>query len=174
MELVLPSQKFKNSFLEAAEEFQNDSLKINISSSIEKVRSNSDFNIYIETKLNRSKGLNLPEGYVPATDFWLIDNGEYIGSVSIRHRLSKGLLEIGGHIGYTIRPSKRKMGYGTNILRLALIEAKKLGIDKALVTCDKTNIGSSRIIEKNNGILENEVVQSNDKPSKLRYWITIK
>ena len=99
-----------------------------------------------------------------------IDKGEYVGFVSIRHKLNKHLRQIGGHIGYQIRPSKRKQGYGTLILKLALQKAKKLGIKKALITCDDDNIGSWKIIESNAGILQNKV-KHQDK-LKRRYWIT--
>jgi predicted acetyltransferase len=117
--------------------------------------------------------LDLPKGWVPATQFWLIDKNEYIGNVIIRHQLNDTLMHIGGHIGYSIRPTKRKMGYGTSILKLSLSEARKLGIDKALVTCDETNLGSKKIIEKNGGILENIEEGIKGKPRKLRYWIAI-
>ena len=66
------------------------------------------------------------------------------------------------------------MGYGKMILKLALAEAKKLGILKALVTFDDTNTGSCKIIEANGGILEDKVENGKDNPLKRRYWITIK
>jgi predicted acetyltransferase len=80
-------------------------------------------------------------------------------------------MRIGGHIGYEIRPTQRKRGYGKLILRLALQEARALGIDRALLTCDCTNAASRRIIEANGGMLEDELQQGDGKPSKLRFWI---
>lgn len=108
---------------------------------------------------------------MPASTRWLVDDGEFIGRVSVRHQLTEKLLQEGGHIGYGIRPSKRKMGYGTKILELALPLAKSLVIDKALLTCNDENLGSQKIIEKNGGVLENKV----QLPTKLerRYWISL-
>lgn len=61
------------------------------------------------------EGRNLPKGFAPESVFWLIDDEEFIGRASIRHELTPHLREIGGHIGYEIRPSKRRQGYGTMI-----------------------------------------------------------
>lgn len=72
---------------------------------------------------------------------------------SVRHYLNDNLKVYGGHIGYSVVPDERKNGYGTIILSLLLEEAKKLGINEVLVICDKNNIGSIKVIEKNNGII---------------------
>jgi predicted acetyltransferase len=58
------------------------------------------------------------------------------------------------------------------MIRLALVECKRLGIDKVLITCDKDNIGSAKSIRKNGGILENEFVTS-DGDIVQRYWIVL-
>jgi len=119
--------------------------------------------------LAQEKGLGLPTGWVPETSLWLIDEGEFVGSVSIRHRLTEKLLQEGGYIGYSIRPSKRKMGYGTKALELAIPVARQLGIEKILVTCNDENLASRKIIEKNGGVLED--VREVSGVIKRRYWI---
>lgn len=88
---------------------------------------------------------------------------------NIRHRLTDGLLRTGGNIGFGIRPSERNRGYATTLLKLALAEAGKLGLERVLLTCDKTNIGSASTILKNGGILfrESEV----DGRLELGFWI---
>jgi predicted acetyltransferase len=80
---------------------------------------------------------------------------------------------MGGHIGYEIRPVKRRQGYGTEILRLGLEKARELGLRKVLVTSDEDNIGSRKIIEHNGGIFENAIEIEGDPVQKLRYWIDI-
>lgn len=134
---------------------------------------NNNFQSYVTHLTDESKGEHLPRGYVTATTYWLVANEKVLGRVNIRHRLTELLLREGGHIGYDIRPSKRNQGYGKKILALALSKAKVLGITKALVTCDETNLASKRVIEANGGVLENSVSMGSSKPRKLRYWITL-
>lgn len=131
------------------------------------------FDDYVERIKGFSKGVRMQAGYVPESTYWLVEGDEYIGRVSIRHELNDKLFKIGGHIGYDIRPSKRLRGYGTEILRLGLEKAKELGIKKVLITCDKDNIASKKIIESNGGVFENEYETGDGEPNKLRYWIDI-
>ena len=115
------------------------------------------------------------EDRVPDSVFFLLDEDRdrLLGAVNIRHYLNDSLLKEGGHIGDGIRPSERRKGYATEMIRLALLECKKLGIDKVLMTCDQDNIGSVRSIVKNGGILENEFVNAEGHVEQ-RYWISIK
>lgn len=106
-----------------------------------------------------------PEGFVPATWYGHVDGGAYLGRIQIRHRLTPSLLELGGHIGYGVRPSARRKGYATAMLRDVLPYARGLGLDRVLVTCDVTNTGSRKVIEANAGEFEDE------RGGKLRYWI---
>jgi len=105
-----------------------------------------------------------PSGHVPSTTLWWTDGAEYLGRLSIRHRLTERLLEIGGHIGYEVRPTARRRGHATAMLAAALPTARSLGIDPALITCDTDNIGSRKVIEANGGVLEDE------RNGKLRFW----
>lgn len=57
------------------------------------------------------------------------------------------------------------------MLRLALIEAKKLGLEKVLVTCYDDNIASAKVIENNGGVFERFAVR--DEKKYRRYWITL-
>lgn len=131
----------------------------------------TDIDTYIQQSEDFAHGVNLPEGWVPCTTLWLIDNGEFVGHVNIRHDLSEHLRKEGGHIGYAVRPSARNRGYGSKILELALAKARQIGIKKALVTCDETNTASRKIIEKNNGKLEDRWTK--DGVVKLRFWIEL-
>ncbi|GAA5190025.1 GNAT family N-acetyltransferase [Rugosimonospora acidiphila] len=106
-----------------------------------------------------------PPGHVPSTTLWWVDGEEYLGRIAIRHRLTPGLLEVGGHIGYDVRPSARRRGHATAMLRAALPVARTLGIDSALVTCDVDNVASRKVIEHNGGVLEDQ------RGVKLRFWV---
>ncbi len=174
MELVLPTTTYKDSYIEAVREFQADKTYPLMERSYHETRIaelDADFENYVEKERSKARGENLPDGWVPATTYWLVDKGEYIGKVNIRHRLTENLEKIGGHIGYDIRPSKRGRGYGSEILRLAFPKARELGITRALLTCDATNTASRKIIEKNGGILENRVPNPETGVDKLRFWI---
>ena len=114
------------------------------------------------------------EDKVPDSVFFLLDGDRdrLLGAVNIRHYLNDALLKEGGHIGDGIRPSERRKGYATELVRLALEECRKLGIQRVLMTCDKDNVGSARSIIKNGGVLENEFINS-DGEIEQRYWIDL-
>jgi predicted acetyltransferase len=177
MKLVVPSSDYKESFIQAARECQNEiEEKATVNSYLYTLPVDTlqnDFKSYLKKIEGESFGKGLPEGFVPQTTYWLVDHGEFIGRVSIRHILTEHLLKEGGHLGYDIRPSKRKLGYGKRILTLALPKAKALGITKVLVTCDETNLASKRIIEFNGGAFENSISLDEGKPKKLRYWFDL-
>ena len=115
-----------------------------------------------------------PDGWVPDSVFFLLDTDRdrLIGAAHIRHCLNDSLRVTGGHIGDGIRPTERRKGYGTELVRLALLECKKLGIDRVLMTCDRDNIASAKTIVRNGGVPENEVVNEEGKMEQ-RYWISL-
>ena len=117
MEIVLPSAQHKRSFIDAVMEYQreggsDDRSKRYGDLSVSELE--ADFDAYVEIEKSHALGENLPAGYVPETTYWLVDASESIGRVSIRHRLTAHLREIGGLIGYDIRPSKRNVAMGPN------------------------------------------------------------
>ena len=113
-------------------------------------------------------------GLVPDSVFFCLDldRNIFVGAVNIRHYLNDYLLQYGGHIGDGIRPSQRRKGYATAMIRLALEECRKLGIERVLMTCDKDNIGSAKSIRNNGGVLENELMDE-DGVWEQRYWIDL-
>jgi len=167
--LAEPSVIYRNSFIQSVREFQDEGRQLQF----DLKRITSDFDTFVQESLYQKDRARLKPGRVPASEFWLIDGDEFVGRLSLRHELNENLLKIGGHIGYEIRPSKRRQGYGTEILRLGLEKAKELGLRRVLVTCDEDNIGSKKIIEHNGGVLENAIDIEGDPVKKLRYWIDI-
>ena len=131
---------------------------------------NHDFEHYLADLEQKE----LTESWVPDSVFFLLDEERDIllGAVNIRHQLNETLLLGGGHIGDGIRPSERRKGYGTAIVGLALEECRKLGIDKVLMVCSKSNTASAKTIIRNGGVLENEFVNENGEVEQ-RYWITL-
>lgn len=100
-------------------------------------------------------GLGISENFVPYIQYVSFDQtGQAIGFLNLRLRLNEKLLQKGGHIGYSIRPSQRQKGYAKEQLRLGVQEAFSKNISKVLVTCDETNIASKRTILACGGVLE--------------------
>lgn len=125
-----------------------------------------DFDYYMN-RLCREKEVN---GIVPETTFFCLDLDRdiFVGAVTVRHYLTERLMTA-GLIGDGIRPGERRKGYGSAMIGLALLEARKLGINKVLMCCDKRNIASAKSIMNNGGVLENEVEVNGIV--KQRYWI---
>jgi predicted acetyltransferase/8-oxo-dGTP pyrophosphatase MutT (NUDIX family) len=169
--LAHPSAEYRDSFLEAMHEFQGEGRFLER----DLTKMANDFEGYVIGLLRMKDRATQRQDLVPETRLWLVEGGEFIGVTGIRHELNENLLAWGGHIGYAVRPSKRRRGYGKLILQLALEKSKEIGISRVLVTCSPENVASRKIIESNGGILENEAeVEIDGKlDKKLRYWIDV-
>ena len=124
---------------------------------------------YLATLERMKLSQRLSPTQVPETFLAAFVDDDLVGRVSIRHALSEQLLRVGGHIGYAVRPQFRRRGFATAILRQSLVVAGEMGVERALVTCDDSNVGSIATIERRGGVLnrsEKALVQR-----KLHYWI---
>jgi predicted acetyltransferase len=168
--LIRPTVELKDRYINFYEEWKESGEKM-VPWVIAKEPTN--FQEMLQSMIDTEKGENLPEGWVPDSTFWLVDdNKTVLGAVNIRHQLTDDLFNRGGHIGYGIRPSERKKGYATKLLALSLEKAKKLGIQKALVVCDAWNIASEKVIINNGGIRDNDYVEEDGNIIR-RYWIEV-
>lgn len=120
---------------------------------------------------NSREGIGLAEGWVPSTMFYGFVDGQIVGRVSVRHRLTPTLLRRGGHMGYSVAPRFRGQGFASEMVRQSLPYLRQLGIKKALVTCADDNIGSRKIIERLGGQLENEIRDDEEDEMIRRYWV---
>lgn len=167
----MPDIKYKDSFLEALAEFHAAGRPIPILN-LDRESIKNDFPDYVQKLIDQSKGKRLPQGWIPHTTYWIIDNDEFIGVINLRHRLTPSLEKFGGHIGYAIRPTKREKGYGAKALKMLLPIAFNMGIKKILITCDIDNIVSIKIIESNGGVLQDEIQKEGEEVPTHRYWIS--
>lgn len=169
--LVRPAEDYKDSFLEALREYHEQGQLKHLK--IEALREN--FDSYLE-QVNADRGS--PHSFyqdwvepVPETLLWLVKDGDYLGSVSIRHRLNWHLEKWGGHISFIIRPSMRGKGFGKKILLKAIPVANYLGIERALLTLDPYNKAAIRVVESLGAEMEEELPATDQFPARRRYWL---
>ena len=110
-----------------------------------------------------------PTNLCPGYEYFLIreSDNKLIGMINLRWNLNEWMLQNGGHIGYGIRPTERRKGYATKMLKYALLECKKLGLENVILGCYKDNIGSSKTIVSNSGILIKQEENKNYYKIKL-------
>lgn len=131
--------------------------------------SSSNYQEWIHKEKRIHLGIHDDRNLVPGTTFLYMIDDEVIGIINIRHCLNEYLLNIGGHIGYSIHPNYRNKGYATIMLKEALKFCREWEITPVLVTCDKDNIASRKTIEKCGGVFENEYIDKDE--TILRFWI---
>lgn len=128
---------------------------------------------YVGRLARMAAGIDLEPGRVAMSTYWLIEDGTMIGISRLRHELTPTLRAHGGHVGFIVRPSRRRQGYGTRLLAVTLEKGKARGMDRVLITCDSDNMGSWKIIEKNGGVLEDEGVSPESGKVIRRYWVEL-
>lgn len=169
LRLVKTSVEQKEQILEFLQEWYEREERI-VPTSVD--RDTSDFEAYVQGLREKESRENVQNGWVPSTTYWLTDGEALLGAANIRHELNDSLLNIGGHIGYGVKPSARGRGYATEQLRLALEKAKALGIERALITCDRENVASRQVILNNGGVADTPYVGDGGTVTD-RFWIDL-
>lgn len=168
---IRPTKEYEKQAYDYIQEFKKSNSPINGVGGLDCYLDNYDE--WLE-KLEIERKMQPTPDRVPAGTFMLIrkSDNKLLGIVNIRMSLNDKLLQHSGHIGYGIRPSERKKGYASYQLYCALKFCDENGIDRALLTCDKNNIGSAKTIQNCYGVLENEIQEENRITQ--RYWINVK
>lgn len=140
LKLVFPTEEYKEQIEEYLKEhFEAGEYELAGDGGLDRIKNFDDWLVKIKKDLLEE---TIQENRIPATLFLGVrkSDNKVIGTVQIRHRLNESLLKNGGHIGDGVRPSERRKGYATEMIRLALEECKKIGIDRVLMVCYKDNI----------------------------------
>lgn len=169
--LAKPDIIYKDSFIEAVKEFHKEKRYL----FLDPVALNDDFEGFVGELNNRKRHLHKPfpdwAEPVPETVIWFVKEHNFIGSVSIRHRLNWHLEKWGGHMNFLIRPSMRGKGFGKKLLQKAMPCAAHLGIEKALVTISPDNTAAIRVVEFCGGEFQDETPKTDKFPARKRYWL---
>lgn len=127
--LVKPDQDWKEAYLSFYEEWkQSQEHMVPWVISVEPY----DFEGMLTFLSNQENGMNLSEGWVKSSTYWLVNaNEQVVGAVNIRHVLNEHLMNAGGHIGYGIRPSARENRYAVTMLTWRWKKQKSWGFPES-------------------------------------------
>lgn len=166
--LVKPDRIYREQIEDYRAEFINNGEPMNGSAFLEYTQSLDDWFCLIE---KNSDPETVKERLVPTSTLLAISGDRMVGTVDIRHELNDYMLRRIGHIGYVVRKTERRKGYGRKMLALALDKCRILGLERILLVCNKKNRASAKIIMANGGNLENEIAE----PDGIfqRYWIAL-
>ena len=154
--LVIPTIKYKRKAIKYIKEHNKYNSRINGSGLLYEYI--NDYEKWLE-KLEYERNIVADNVFVPNETYFLVreNDDKIIGMVNIRHYLNKQLREIGGHIGYSIRPTERRKGYAKIQLYLALLECQRRGIKNVVLSCEKDNIASSKSMLALGAVFDKEI-----------------
>jgi len=158
MKFVFPALTYKEKAIEYINEFYEYDSEINGSGSLDRFLKESTYEKWLDKLVGAIDIANLQEAKVPSLTYLYVreKDDRIIGMINIRLALNDFLLKEGGHIGYSVRPTERRNGYGTDMLTEGLKVCNKIGIQEVLVSCDKKNLASAGVIKNCGGLLKEE------------------
>lgn len=170
LRLVVPDISRKDEALSYIQEFLDYGSEINGVGSLDRYM--NDYEGWLE-KLEVDRTMEPNENRVPADTYFLVRESDdrIIGMINIRHCLNENLRLIGGHIGYSVRPTERRKGYNKVNLYLELLRCQELGIDEVLMDCDADNLGSARTMQALGGRLVREWYEPNIYKTVLQDYV---
>ena len=157
MKFVFPDVNYKEKAIDFINEFYEYSSEISGSGSLMRYLSESSYEEWLKKVLSDIDIANIPAERVPElTYFYVDDTDKIVGIINIRLQLNHFLRTEGGHIGYSVRPTERGKHYATDMLSKALKFCKRIGLNEVIITCDKSNPASAKVITSNGGVLDAE------------------
>lgn len=173
MKFVFPNENYKKQAIDFINEFYEYNSEINGSGALDGYLTDSTYEKWIEKVMADIDIANIEKGRVPAYTYFYVNEADnnIVGMINIRLALNDFLRTEGGHIGYCIRPTERKKHYATDMLKEAIAFCGTIGLNNIIISCDKTNQASSKVIENCGGVLDAEFYSDTFKEVILRYII---
>ena len=151
--LVRPTIELKEQALEYRNEhFINGENIINGSELLDQTENYEEWLAAVIANTNRE---TVNENWVVTDTFFAIrkSDNKIIGIIDLRHTLNDFLKDF-GNCGYSVRPSERRKGYATEMLRQIIGIAKKAGLSELHLSVERSNKVSISVIQSNGGIYE--------------------
>ena len=173
MKLVFPTIAYKEQAIEYINEFKEHGSEVNGSGALDDYLEESTYEEWLTKVLADMDIANIVKPRVPALTYFYVreEDNRIVDMVNIRLALNDFLRTEGGHIGYSIRPTERRKHYATEMLKEAIAVCNTVGIREVLVTCDKVNVASAKVIQNAGGELEEEFYSEIYKEVVQRYVI---
>ena len=175
--LETPSLERKNEIIDYINEFVEHKSDINGTGSLDKILDGYTFEQALESCLNMQYEEYAKKfGRCQGKTFLLIrkNDNKIIGTINVRWNLTEEMKRFGGNIGYGIRPTERRKGYNKINLYLGMIEAVKVGLDKVMLSCDVSNIGSDKTLKALGGKLERTEIDPSNGILTNVYWFDVR
>lgn len=152
IKLVRPTLEMKESVLDYRKEhFDNNERIIHGSELLDKTDSYEE---WLTSVTNNTSADTVNPNWVVTDTFFAVDaSGKIVGIIDLRHTLNDFLMDF-GNCGYSVRPSERRKGYATEMLRQILGVAKDAGLQEVHLSVERENVASVKTITKNGGVYE--------------------
>ena len=170
--LIKPTASFSAEIASYRREFLEDGSSMDGCGSLRRMENPADWLGQVEALARRE---TVPSNWVQSTQFLYVrmDDGRIVGMIQARHYFNDFLRTFGGNIGYSVRPSERRKGYATSMLHDCLPLCRAIGLERVLITCIDTNVGSRKTILANGGVYESTVFEPKERVNLERYWIDL-
>lgn len=170
--LIRPTSEYASQITEYRHEFLDAGDSMDGTGPLRRIKDPEE---YITVCSEYEDPATVPSHLVPATQFFFIrkSDNKLVGMIQIRHSFNDFLEKFGGHIGYSVRPSERRKGYAREMLKMALLFCREIGLEKVLITCIDGNVGSEKTILANGGVYESTVHEPNENEDLKRFWIAL-